>query len=155
MSIISRALVRGLSVFDGWRHRAREKSDAPHLVLARRGEDIAHRFAQLELGWRVLSRNFRDPGRHAEIDLVALDGDTLVIAEVKTRSNADESHPLRAVDTAKMRRIGHGARLWLEKAEQMKLSVRFDVLTVVLAEGDQYRVEYFRDAFFPAARPGV
>ena len=123
------------------------------MVLARRGEDLAHRFVERELGWQVVARNYRHPLRKLEIDMVAVDGDTLVIAEVKTRSSDDVSHPLRAVDRQKVWNIGHGARAWIERAETLEMAVRFDVLTVII--GKTERVEYHRDAYALAGRTPV
>lgn len=115
------------------------------MVMARRGEDLAHRFVERELGWLVVARNYRHPIRKLEIDMVAVDGTTLVIAEVKTRASADVSHPLRAVDEGKVWRIGQAAREWIARAESMQMAVRFDVLTVLI--GERERVEYHRDVY--------
>lgn len=113
------------------------------MVLARRGEDLAHRFVERELGWRVVARNYRHPMRKLEIDMVAVDGETLVIAEVKTRASGEVSDPLRAVDREKIWHIGQGARAWIARAEMMEMAVRFDVLTVII--GATEKVEYHRD----------
>jgi len=123
------------------------------MVLARRGEDLAHRFVERELGWRVVARNYRHPMRKLEIDMVAVDGDTLVIAEVKTRASADVNHPIRAVDSQKAWHVGRGARAWIARAEMMKMTVRFDVLTVII--GAKERVEYHRDVYALAERSPI
>jgi putative endonuclease len=120
------------------------------MVLARRGEDLAHRFVERELNWRVVARNYRHPMRKLEIDLVAVDGDTLVIAEVKTRASDEVNHPLRAIDRQKVWHIGLAARAWISRAETMEMAVRFDVLTVVI--GSEERVEYHRDVYALAGR---
>lgn len=120
------------------------------MVLARRGEDLAHRFVEREMGWRVVSRNYRHPMRKLEIDMVAVDGNTLVVAEVKTRASDDVSHPLRAVDPDKAWHIGQAARAWIKRAEMLAMPVRFDVVTVLI--GDTERVEYHRDVYTIAGR---
>ena len=51
-------------------------------VLGRRGEELAAGYLEAQ-GMRIVDRNWRCP--EGEIDIVALDGDALVIAEVKTR----------------------------------------------------------------------
>ena len=51
--------------------------------IGRRGEDVAAAFV-MGLGWRVVVRNFRC--RAGEIDVVAIDGDTVVFVEVRTRA---------------------------------------------------------------------
>lgn len=55
------------------------------------------------LGWRVLERNYRC--RMGEIDLIALDGGTLVFVEVKYRSSRAYGTPAEAVDRKKQRTI--------------------------------------------------
>ncbi len=70
-----------------------------------RGEKLAAEFIERE-GFRIVMANFKVPiGRNSkgvsvtgEIDLVALDGDTLCFIEVKTRRSADFAGPLSAVD---------------------------------------------------------
>ena len=123
------------------------------MILARRGEDLAHRFVERELGWQVIARNYRHPMRRLEIDMVALDGGTLVVAEVKSRSSEEVSHPLRAVDRQKVWHISRAARAWIARAEMLEMSVRFDVITVIAGETE--RVEYHRDVFALAARTPV
>ena len=135
------------------RHAGRKRREAPHMALARRGEDLAHRFVEREMGWQVVARNYRHPMRKLEIDMVAVDGETLVIAEVKTRSSGEVSDPLRAVDREKIWHIGHGARAWIARAEMLEMAVRFDVLTVII--GDTEKVEYHRDIYALAGRTPV
>ncbi len=97
------------------------------------------------MGWRVVARNYRHPMRKLEIDMVAVDGETLVIVEVKTRASDEVSHPLRAVDAEKAWHIGQAARAWIKRAEMLEMGVRFDVLTVLIGETE--KVEYHRDVY--------
>jgi putative endonuclease len=148
VSLISRFSIA--SLLDLFRHAGRRRREAPHMVLARRGEDLAHRFVERELGWKVIARNYRHPMRKLEIDMVAVDGNTLVVAEVKTRASDEINHPLRAVDREKVWHIGHGARAWISRAEAFEMAVRFDVLTVIIGETE--RVEYHRDVYALSGR---
>lgn len=135
------------------RHAGRQRREAPHMIMARRGEDLAHRFVEREMGWRVVARNYRHPMRKLEIDMVALDRDTLVVVEVKTRASEAVSHPLRAVDEQKSWYIGRAARAWVARAEMLQMPVRFDVITVLI--GDSEHVEYHRDVYALAGRMAV
>ena len=76
-------------------------------VLGRRGEDLAADFLQAH-GMRIVERNWRCP--EGEIDIVALDGDALVIAEVKTRKSLAFGHPFEAVGADKLARLHRLAR---------------------------------------------
>jgi putative endonuclease len=141
------------ALLDSVRNAGRQRTEAPHMSLARRGEDLAHRYAESELGWRIVARNYRHPLRRLEIDLIGVESNTLVVAEVKTRSSDEVSHPLRAVDRRKAAHVSQGARSWIAKAEMLGMSVRFDVMTVII--GDTERVEYHRDVYAIAERPAV
>ncbi|MGG5171500.1 YraN family protein [Pseudarthrobacter sp. J1738] len=78
-------------------------------ILGQRGEEIAASYLE-QHGIRVIDQNWRCPA--GEIDIVAVDGDTLVIAEVKTRRNLDYGHPFEAVTPAKLARLHRLAREW-------------------------------------------
>ncbi|MFC5140326.1 YraN family protein [Actinomycetospora rhizophila] len=116
--------------------------------LGRRGEDVAaaHLAAR---GLTVLDRNWRC--RDGELDLVAADGDRLVVAEVKTRSGVGFGLPAEAVTRSKAARIRRLAQRWLAEHHAAGGSgfeeVRFDVLAVLVARGAAPRVEHYEGAF--------
>ncbi|WP_370415100.1 YraN family protein [Streptomyces fradiae] len=82
-------------------------------ALGRYGEDIAAR-RLTDTGLHILARNWRC-GRTGEIDIVARDGDTLVICEVKTRRDGAFEHPMAAVTPRKAERLRHLAACWLDR----------------------------------------
>ncbi len=92
-------------------------------------------------GLRVLARNWRC--RHGEIDLVALERETLVFAEVRLRSSASHGAAAETVGPRKRARLLAAARSYL--AGRPESACRFDVL--VLDRLDPERVEWIRDAF--------
>ena len=57
---------------------------ARHNEIGKAGEQIAKNYLT-ERGYRILEENWRY--RRAEVDLIAMDKDTLVIVEVKTRNS--------------------------------------------------------------------
>ncbi|WP_299533313.1 YraN family protein [uncultured Streptomyces sp.] len=79
-------------------------------VLGRYGEDLAARLLT-DAGMAVLERNWRC--RAGEIDIVARDGDAVVVCEVKTRRSGAYEHPMAAVTPAKADRLRRLAELWL------------------------------------------
>ena len=92
-------------------------------MLGRRGEELAAEYLE-SLGMLIVERNWRCPD--GEIDIVALDGDALVIAEVKTRRSLAYGHPFEAVGPdklARLHRLGsawcwdHGLRLPLRRVD--------------------------------------
>ena len=99
----------------------------PPKPLGQRGEDAAARFLK-RLGYKVLARSSRLwPG---EIDLVALDGRTVVFVEVKTRTSQDAGHPAEAVDLRKQRRLTRLAVTFLKRHGLLEYPARFDVVAV-------------------------
>lgn len=116
-----------------------------HIALGRRAEDLAHRYLEAE-GLIVVDRNWTLPDRGAEVDLVALDGETVVFVEVKSRRDASTADPLRAVDREKRRRIVRAARLLLRRWRIPPARARFDLVTVVF---EPYQIRHYRDAWSP------
>jgi putative endonuclease len=147
VAILRRVLIGAGRWLDRQRQAARRRQRHPaHLQLAERGEDWAQRFIQ-EMGWIVVARNYRRKGGQGEIDLVAVEGDTLVFVEVKTRSSAETGEPERAVHRAKEKLLGRTAEEYMRMAALEGMAVRFDVVSLVM--GPTTKVEYFRDAFYP------
>src|SRR5206468_2116475 len=117
---------------------------ARHLTLGRKGEDIAARHLQ-KLGFVLLSRNWRC--RQGELDLVATDGRTLVICEVKTRTRESFGDPAEAVTDDKVARIRRLTGQWLSIHRVGWCRVRFDVIAVYAEPGGEPRVRHIPGAF--------
>lgn len=66
-----------------------------------------------------------------EIDIIALDGETLCFIEVKARSAADFAGPLSNVDLRKQRVVTRTARVYRRLFNIRNIKHRFDVVTVV------------------------
>ncbi|AUY54187.1 YraN family protein [Streptomyces sp. CB01881] len=79
-------------------------------ALGRYGERVAAR-RLAEAGLRILDRNWRCV--EGELDIVALDGDTLAVCEVKTRSERGFQQPSEAIDRAKAARLQRLAERWM------------------------------------------
>ena len=116
--------------------------------LGRQGEDVAAAYLATR-GLTVLDRNWRC--RDGELDLVAADGDRLVVAEVKTRSGTGFGLPAEAVTREKAARIRRLAQRWLAEHHAGGGSgfeeVRFDVLAVLVGRGAAPQVEHYEGAF--------
>lgn len=102
--------------------------------LGRRGERIAER-ALVARGYEILDRNWRCP--EGEIDLVALDGASLVFVEVKTRTSTDFGHPFEAITPGKLSRLRRLAAAWLNERGPVRGATRLRVDAIgVLAPRD-------------------
>lgn len=117
---------------------------ARHLTLGRKGEDIAARHLQ-KIGFVLLSRNWRC--RQGELDLVATDGRTLVICEVKTRTRESFGDPAEAVTEDKVARIRRLTGQWLSIHRVGWCRIRFDVIAVYAEPGGEPRVRHIAGAF--------
>lgn len=111
-------------------------------ALGRLGEDLAAAHLA-RLGLTVLERNYRS--RQGEIDIVARDGNVLVICEVKTRSTDLFGHPLAAVDHRKLRRMRKVAMDWVSERGVWPSAIRFDVIGIVESSPGRPVLEHLRD----------
>jgi len=86
-----------------------------------------------EAGWAIVARNART--RHGELDIVALDGRTLVFVEVKAgRAGAafGPERPVLSVDFRKQLRIRRLATAWMGERRDLSRydAIRFDAVGV-------------------------
>ncbi len=118
------------------------KSD--HLSLGRMGERIACRFL-INQGFDILIRRYR--GRGGEIDLIAFEGDVLAFVEVKTRDSREYGDPWEFVDWEKQQRLRRTAEEFIAHNDLGEYTYRFDIVGVVVPEGEAAQVDLYRNAF--------
>ncbi|MEG3629022.1 YraN family protein [Streptomyces poriticola] len=112
-------------------------------ALGRYGESLAAR-RLTEAGMTVLARNWRG-GRTGEIDIVARDGDVLVVCEVKTRRAAAFQHPMAAVTHGKAQRLRGLAERWAQThGGAPPGGIRIDLVGVQLPRRGAPVVEHVR-----------
>ena len=95
--------------------------------IGRRGEALAAELLRAK-GLTIVERNFRC--RAGEIDLVALDGPTLVFVEVRSRRGDRAGTPLESIDPRKRARVTRVARHFLATRGLAEQDVRFDVVGI-------------------------
>ncbi|MFJ3956894.1 YraN family protein [Arthrobacter sp. NPDC090010] len=110
-------------------------------VLGWRGEALAADFLE-DQGMRVVEQNWRCAA--GELDIVAVDGDTLVVAEVKTRSNMDYGHPFEAVTREKLLRLHRLARQWAGEHALRLPKRRLDAIAVLAPRGAAPVIEHLK-----------
>lgn len=108
--------------------------------LGVQGEQSACEYLE-KLGYGILDRNVLYHG--GEIDIVALDGQTVVFVEVKTRDSNKFGNPLEAITPTKVKAIVKCAQLFLLKNRWINRDSRFDVITIV-----RDKIEHIKDAFW-------
>ena len=115
--------------------RAQRRGREPrpvHLLTGERGEDLAYFYLSANR-YTVVARRWRSPRSKSDLDLVAWDGDTLVVFEVKTRTARDFAPAETAVDPAKRRVLSRLAMLYRQRLPQPwrdLVPIRMDVLSV-------------------------
>ena len=94
----------------------------------------------------ILDRNWRphDSEVVGEVDLIARDGDALVIVEVTTRQSLAFGTPVQAVTRRKIRQLRSLALPWLDARSIRAASLRFDVISVTIPLAGQPVVEHLR-----------
>lgn len=114
--------------------------------LGMRGERIAER-ALSRLGYEILDRNWRCA--EGEIDLVARDGDALVVIEVKTRSSSAYGHPFEAITPAKLARLRRLATAWLHAHGPVAgtTRVRVDAIGVLAPHDSPASIEHLEGIY--------
>ena len=113
-------------------------------LLGDRGERAASTLLK-RTGHRILARNYRCPA--GEIDLITLDGATLVFVEVKTRSSNEFADPEQAVDLRKQKHIVRAAECYRQTKGAQTYPCRFDVVSVVMQPNGRPKAHHIRDAF--------
>lgn len=96
--------------------------------LGKLGEDHAKTYL-LQKGYAFLEANYST--RFGEIDLIFLDGQTVVFVEVKTRTSQDYGHPEEAVNLKKLKHLQKAAEIFLIKNPVFESNpVRVDVVAI-------------------------
>lgn len=121
---------------------------AEHNITGSNGEEIAIKYLAgnqctiIEKNWRC--------GR-LEVDIIARDGDRLIIAEVKTRTEGFLKSPGESVNRRKQEFLIRAANAYVKKMN-LDLEVRFDIITVIFSKKGGHTVQHMENAFYPAVR---
>lgn len=107
-------------------------------------EQVSESFL-LEHGLKTVTKNYH--GRFGEIDLVMLDGKTLVFVEVRYRANAHYGTGAASVTRTKQRRIICAAQRFLQNEKRFAARpCRFDVISIGRENGRTV-MNWIRGAF--------
>jgi putative endonuclease len=114
-------------------------------LLGAFGEDMACSYLEKQ-GYKILKRNFNC--RVGELDIVAMDGETLAFVEVKCRTGVNYGNPSEAVSFSKQGKIVKAALFFMTKYKLFDYMCRFDVIEV-LTDGakEDTRINLIKNAF--------
>ena len=131
-----------------------DKRPAPFSTsdLGLHGEKLAAAHL-LKNGYRLVVANFKVPvGRNSkdvsvtgEIDIIALDGETLCFIEVKTRRSDEFTPVITAVDLRKQRQITRTAKVYRRIFAIRDMEWRYDVVTVLMPKHAEPTIEHFKN----------
>jgi putative endonuclease len=111
--------------------------------LGKKGEEIALRFLKKK-GYKIIERNY--VCKLGEMDIIAREKDTLVFAEVKTRTSMAFGPPQLAVNSTKQMQLSKVALYFLKEKRLEDIKARFDVVAILLRpKGEE--IELIKDAF--------
>ena len=100
-----------------------------NISIGKDGEEIAKKHLEKK-GYKILETNKRF-ARFCEIDIIALDKNTLVFVEVKTRKTDVCGHPMEAITKTKYQHIKQGLYMYLQENPQYK-KYRIDAVSILL-----------------------
>ena len=105
-----------------------------NLLKGKLGEDLACDYLK-KLGYKIIERNFRIRG--GEIDVIALDGQTLVYVEVKTRTSHQFGLPEESITYHKMKFLERSAKFYRANRKNLTLPAleRIDFVGVDVSSG--------------------
>ena len=112
------------------------------LEFGKIGEQMTAKYLT-DKGYIILEHNYRRG--HLEIDLIALDGDELVVVEVKSRAYDNILQLEEAVDHKKRLALIRLANEYI-KTHGRKENVRFDIVTVV-SNADGAEIKHLKSAY--------
>lgn len=105
--------------------------DKSKKITGNKGEDLACEYLR-KLGFKILERNYLIRG--GEIDIIAKDGDFLVIVEVKTRYTHEFGLPIESVTYYKVKALLKTALFYIQKINWGDKPYRLDLVTVDFAD---------------------
>lgn len=112
-------------------------------TLGQQGERLAAKYLRRQ-GCQIVARSARD--KYGELDLVAVEGKTIVFVEVKTRQSHQKGHPAEAVTPEKQRRVTRAALAYLKAHRLLGYRCRFDVIAITWND-QQAELEHYPAAF--------
>jgi len=115
---------------------------AQHNELGKKGEQLAIDFL-IKNGYTIRDKNWRY--QKAEVDIIAQNGETLAVVEVKTRSTTDFGNPQDFVNPKKIKLLVSAIDEYVT-SKDLDVDVRFDIIAIV-KENNNFTIEHLEDAF--------
>jgi putative endonuclease len=129
-----------------WKRGARrwQADQGQVATLGGQGERLACQYLRRQR-YTIVAQGLRT--RWGEIDIVAVEGRTVVFVEVKTRRHDPEGRMAEVVDRVKQQRMTQGALVYLKQNRLLDYSCRFDVITILWPRHAAPELKHYRHAF--------
>lgn len=111
-----------------------------NISTGKKGEALAKGYLEKN-GYRIIDTNVRF-SRFCEIDIIALEKNTLVFVEVKTRTTEVCGHPFEAITKSKYQHIKQGLFMYLQEHPEYK-KFRIDAISVLLKP--EVKIEHLKN----------
>ena len=111
--------------------------------LGQRGEALAADYLR-RMGYQVLATNFRC--QWGEVDIVAMDGETLVFVEVRTRRGDNFGTPQESLTLRKREHLIATAETYLQEHSEASEEWRIDLVSILAKRGSDPAIEHLRSA---------
>lgn len=120
---------------------------AEHNDLGKWGEDEAVLYLE-DQGYTIVDRDWRLGRRDLDILAYTPDGNTLVVVEVKTRTDEDFLQPEEAVTRSKMRNLAIATDAYV-RSRHITQEIRFDIIAIVGCNHQVKSLQHLKEAFNP------
>ncbi|MAT68055.1 MAG: YraN family protein [Planctomycetaceae bacterium] len=125
--------------------RAWWRSHFGPFTLGEQGERLAARQLRRQ-GYKIITLRHRL--RYGEFDVIAVDGETIVFVEVKTRRGPQLARPATAVDAQRRQRMTRAALAYMKSHDLLDYPARFDIVEVLWPDGPgQPQIAHHKAAF--------
>ena len=114
---------------------------ARHNEVGKWGEDIAALYLK-EKGYIIYERDWRS--KHRDIDIVAIDQDTMVFVEVKTLTDNNVREPEEGVSHKKLANLRNAINHYI-KSHQIDRPCRFDIVSIVGPDKNPPQINHLED----------
>ncbi len=112
-----------------------------NILTGQTGENIAKDYLK-NLGYKIINTNWHY-SKNSEIDIIALENNTLVFVEVKTRTTTNFGHPFEAINSKKLEKIYSAILAYLNETQVKYKNYRIDAISIVGTKNP--KIEHLKD----------
>lgn len=113
-----------------------------HRDKGKEGEEIACNYLQKN-GFEIIERNYHHG--HAEVDIIAKDGNEIVFVEVKARKSLEYGDPEFAINKKKISQIKKVALAYLIENNLEESECRIDAVTLIIEKDREPVLNHYKN----------